>query len=383
LASESKRLPLNRHALRALLRGVRGGLTRRRLRTWAGFTLGFFAFRAIVQAGRRLDGWLYPEAEAQPIQAPVFIFAVARSGTTLLHRLMCFDEERFVPFRLYQSMFSAVCYQRLLRALGRVDGPLLGGRLASLVDRINARFFGGWEGIHELGIDQPEEDETTFVLGLYTPTVTLAFPFLESVFEFDRFDALPAEERERFMDYYEDTLRRHLFASGPERTFLNKNVFFSSRVRSMRERFGDARFIYLVRHPYEAIPSLLDMFHQAWITHSPEIQKDSFEARKLAELACAYYREGLALLEELPPSQLVVLRYEDLVADPKAAVERIYRHLGMEISPAFAARLEAATGEQRRHRSSHHYSLEAFGLSREEVYEALREVFETFGYARD
>jgi len=40
----------------------------------------------------------------QKIEAPVFIFGNARSGTTLLHSLMSLDEERFASMKLYQSI---------------------------------------------------------------------------------------------------------------------------------------------------------------------------------------------------------------------------------------------------------------------------------------
>jgi len=373
-------LPMRKQALRDLLQLSVTRFTPRRAWTWAGFGAAFVSLRAMVRGARAVDDLLWPDIADQSLQAPVFIYANARSGTTMLHRLMSMDEDRFAPFMLYQSIFSAVSLQRLIQLLAKLDEPVFRGALRGGVDWINRRFFSGWEGIHKLGIDEAEEDEATFVLSLYSPTVTLVFPFAEKLRELSRLDDLPEAERHAFMDFYEDTLKRHLYASGRGRTFINKNVFFTPRVRAMAERFPDARFIYMVRHPYESLPSFLNMFHQKWVTHSPQIDCDSPEARALAELAFDYYRYALECQQDLPADTFIVVRYEDLVADPKAAVERIYDEFGWEISPSFERRLEEVRERQRDYKSEHDYSLEQFGLTKERVYRELPELFERFGY---
>jgi len=375
-------LPLRKQALRDLLKLSATRLTPRRAWTWTGFGAAFVSLRGMVRGARTLDDLLWRDIAEQEVREPVFIYANARSGTTMLHRLMSMDEQRFAPFMLYQSIFSAVSLQRLIQLLGKLDEPVFRGALSGGVDWINKTFFSGWEGIHKLGIDEAEEDEATFVYGLYSPTITLVFPFAEKQRELSRLDDLPDVERHAFMDYYEDTLKRHLYASGQGRTFINKNVFFTPRVRAMAERFEDARFIYMVRHPYESLPSFLDMFHEKWVTHSPQIDCDSPEARALADLAFDYYRYAFECQKDLPEDHFLVVRYEDLVADPKATVERVYRDFGWEISPAFAERLEDVRRRQRDYKSEHGYSLEQFGLTKERVYQELPELFERFGYER-
>lgn len=375
-------LPLRTAILRELLELSARRVTPRRAWAWAGFGVAFVALRGMVRAARALDDTLWPDVAAQPVTAPVFIYANARSGTTMLHRLMSMDEDRFAPFMLYQSIFSAVSLQRLIQLLARLDEPMFRGALRGGVDWINGKFFSGWEGIHKLGIDEAEEDEMTFVFGLYSPTVSLAFPFAEQQRDLSRLDDLPEAERQAFMDFYEDTLKRHLYASGQGRTFINKNVFFMPRVRAMYERFPDARFIYMVRHPYQALPSFLDMFHQKWVTHSPQVACDSPESRALAELAFDYYRYAMECQRDLPEENFLVVRYEDLVADPKATVERVYREFGWEISPAFEARLRQVKESQRDYKSEHTYTLEQFGLTKGRVYDELSELFEQFGYER-
>jgi hypothetical protein len=74
--------------------------------------------------------------------------------------------------------------------------------------------------------------------------------------------------------------------------------------------------------------------------------------------------------------------YDDLVADPKQAVERIYSHFNLPMGDEHRLFLEAESQKARSYKSKHHYSLEQFGLSKQQVYEALEDVFEAYGFGR-
>ncbi|MBW2273179.1 MAG: sulfotransferase [Deltaproteobacteria bacterium] len=371
---------LNRAALHEITSVARHRLSLRRSLTWLVYAILFYSIRGVLGAVRWIDDRLWPEIADQKIERPVFIFGNARSGTTLLHRLMSLDEEHFTSMKLYQSIFCAVCVRRSVEALDRLDRRLPGRPLRRGVKLFNRLVFSGWGGIHEMGIDQAEEDEAVFGLTLMTPSVVLLLPYLDELPGVAAFDTLPAEERRGFMDFYEDTLRRHLHASGGQRAFLNKNALFAPRLRSMFERFPDARFVYLVRHPFDAIPSFLSMFHAKWSSHSPEIGTDSPEARALARLAIDYYRCALDCRKFIPEEQFITVRYDELVANPRDSIEKLYRRLGLAVGEPFRARLEGELAAQESYSSGHRYSLEEFGLCEEEVFGELKDIFTEFGF---
>src|SRR3989442_15784052 len=54
-----------------------------------------------------LDGIVFPGLHRTAIRAPVFVVGHARSGTTLVHRLLAADEGRFSSFRLYEMFFPS------------------------------------------------------------------------------------------------------------------------------------------------------------------------------------------------------------------------------------------------------------------------------------
>lgn len=347
-----------------------------------GMLLAYTSVRSLVKAGHVIDDVLYPEWREQKVDRPVFMFANARSGTTLLHRLMALDEERFAPTKLYETIFPAASLNFLFDWLGEKDPKYFGGALRKCVDVMNGMWFGGWKDIHPMGLDKHEEDEATFCLSLHSTTLGLLMPEIPEIEDQFWFDHLPKDTREAFLDFYEASIKRHIYSSGADKRLLNKNVFYTPRVRSIYGRFPDAVFIYMIRSPHQSIGSYLDMFHRAWAVHRPDVTKDSPEAKALAEMAIRQYRYALELRKVIPASQFLVITYEEITRDPGKTVERIYQHLGMEPSPTFRQRLVEATTNQKKWQSEHRYQLEDFGITAQWVYEQLPEVYAEFGFEK-
>lgn len=348
----------------------------------AGIFVAWSAFRNLIKGVQSLDDVFYPEWRKQDVSQPIFLVANARSGTTFLHSLMSLDEDRFVTMKLFETIFPSVTAHRVIDAIARSDEEVFGGAFKKLKELTDRTFFGGWKDIHPLGLDRTEEDECVFCYTLHTTTLGLLVPEIDEIEDLMWFDSLPVETRDAFLAYYENVIKRHVFSRAPGKRYLNKNVFMTPRLRSLAEHFPEAQFVYLVRHPYESIGSYLDMFHRAWAVHRPDVKKNGPEAKALARMAMKQYRYAMTCRDVMGADKLVLVKYDDLVRDPVGTVERVYRDLDMKVSPAFRARLEAATRAHREFKSEHDYALEDFGITREEIYEELSDIFETLGFAR-
>ncbi|MCA9299902.1 MAG: sulfotransferase, partial [Phycisphaerales bacterium] len=222
-----------------------------------------------------------------------------------------------------------------------------------------------------------------WVLNMMTPSVYFLFPFLEEMNYVEWVDELPKDVRRRGVDYYVGMMRRHMYATGPHKTLLNKNVFFASRIEAVTEQMPETRYVYMVRHPYEAVPSFISMFSKPWQFHSPEIGKDSPEARAFGEVVIDFYYKYERFFASFPKDRVITIHYDELVADPKATVQRIYDFYGYQMSSAMKERLESAVVENSEHRSEHEYTLEDFGLTREYIYERLGPIFEKYGFSAE
>jgi len=355
-----------------------------RLRRWAYvlfFSGLFLLFLGCVALGRLLDRVLFPRFRRQPVTQPVFIIAPPRSGTTLVQRLFSLDHERFVHLKMYQTIFPTVCVQRLIDAAAWVDG-CLGRPFGRVLGWCERKWFGGWDDMHKMRLNQPEEDDTLFLYAFESEAVYMLFPFVKPLWEAGFPDALPPADRRRLMAYYRSCLQRHLHANGPDRTLLSKATQSSGTVESLLEEFPDARFITIIRHPYRSLASHVSLFVPVWQAHSPEITKDGPVAREYAQLAVEWYKHLFRFREKVDPRRYHCIDYRDLVRNPRAAIEQAYGHFGWEISPAMAARLDEATRQQAEFKSKHEYTLEEFGLSKAWIQAELGEVLDAYQLER-
>ncbi|MDB6110151.1 MAG: hypothetical protein JWR69_1901 [Pedosphaera sp.] len=355
-----------------------------RLRRWCYvlfFSGLFLLFLLLVGLGRALDHLLFRPFRRQAVAGPVFIVAPPRSGTTLLQKLLSLDDQRFVHLKLYQTIFPAVCCQRLCDGLIWLDGKL-GAPCRRVLNWCEKKWFGGWDGLHTMRLNQPEEDDALFLYAFQSEAIYLLFPFIDELWEAGFPDALLPGERRKLMRYYRSCLQRHLYANGPTKTLLSKATQSSGAVESLLEEFPDAKFITIVRHPYRSVASHVSLFVPVWQAHSPEIARNGPVAKAYARLAVEWYKHLFAFRRRVNPRQAYCMDYRDLVRDPHAAIEKIYTHFGWSMSEVYRARLEAATQRQRAFKSKHEYTLEEFGLSKEWIQQELGEVMASHSLER-
>jgi hypothetical protein len=334
----------------------------------------------VILPFRLLDYLLFPSWNSTPVTAPIYILATPRSGTTFLHRMLCADQQ-FSWIKLYHTIFPSIALYKLFAALGKLDGKL-GSPFQRLIAKLEGKAFGGWDGIHATGLAKSEEDEQYWVYSLMTPAALLLFPWLNQIEDLRFVDQLEEPRRQRLGQYYLKNLQRHAYATGSDKTLLAKNALAIGRLRTQLEVTPDMRIVHLVRHPYEAIASMISMFTVPWSVHSPEKVKDPAYTGQIATLLIEYYRYMLELQKELPADRYLEVRYEDLIAEPAEVVNRIYDQFGVPMSDEYQQWLAAEVAQSRQYRSSHSYSLADFGLSEADIAEQAADLFEHYGFRR-
>jgi hypothetical protein len=354
------------------------------LRRWAYvsfFSVLFLLFLGFVVMGRALDHVLFPGFKRQPVREPVFIIAPPRSGTTLTQNLLSLDEGRFVHLKMYQTIFPAVCFQKLFDALVWIDGNL-GRPCERLLGWCEKKWFGGWDDLHKMRLNQPEEDDALFLYAFASEAIYMLFPFVNELWEAGFPDALPPENRRRLMRYYRSCLQRHLYANGPTRTLLSKATQSSGTVESLMEEFPDARFITIVRHPYRSVASHVSLFVPVWRAHSRDIAKDGPVSRAYAGLAVEWYKHLFRFRGKIDPARYHCIDYRELTRHPRETIEKVYARFGWPMNEKFQAKLEEATARQREFKSKHDYTLEEFGLTKEWIQSELGEVMDAYALER-
>lgn len=330
---------------------------------------------------RLLDELFFPSYHKIQIKEPVFIVSNPRSGTTFLHRLMCADEERFVHIRMYHTLIPSITFCRLVDFFAAID-KRIGHPMRKFFNWVDKVLFKGWEDVHAAGFNRSEEDEGLYFLSGISPAISLITPFLKYFRELYILDRWNEKKRERIKKFYKATLQRWMYVLGKEKQFLCKSVMSTGRLQMLMELFPEVKIIYLVRNPYDAIPSFVEMFTSSWKFISPGIPENSPYFRELAHLAIIYYQYYHEEKKMFNPENWITLKYDDLIADPYASIDKIYKEFNFGKSIEFATNLRKSSEASRTFKSKHEYSLEQYGLTKQEIYQNLPFVFDEYDFEK-
>src|SRR4029450_6419277 len=157
-----------------------------------------------------LDWIVFPGLCRVRVRTPVFVLGHARSGTTLVHRLMSEDSGRFSSFRLYELYFPSLLQKKLIRAGAGIDRRRLGGRLARRVRAWEERRYAKIRDIHAMSLTAPEEDDIVFYWSCASGMWITELPYMGQL-DFYHVDQRPLRRRRRLMRFYADCVRRQLY----------------------------------------------------------------------------------------------------------------------------------------------------------------------------
>jgi hypothetical protein len=327
-----------------------------------------------------LDRIFFPGFRKVEIRDPIFILGHARSGTSLMHRLMTRDSEQFSWFMTSELFVPSLIQKKLIRFIGQCDRRFFGSRIEKRITAWEDRAFAKGRQMHPMSLTGPEEDEFLMALTFTSGTVAMIFPYMRELRDYASFDAQPEWQRRPVMNYYRECLRRQIYLNGREKIHLSKNPVFSGKVASLIEAFPGARFVVLARNPYETIPSLLKMMTRNWKASDCDRSRIADSLQVMGEISIYHYLHPFEVLDEKPGTRWTAVRYEELVESPRKTVGQVYDALGLSMAPEMSESLVKEEQRSKEYRAEHLYSLKEFGLTREEIRARLAPLFERFGW---
>lgn len=324
-----------------------------------------------------LDQLFYPQHLKQNIEQPIFIVGNFRSGTTLLHRLLAKDPQ-FTAMKAWEIYIAPSIIQRKLIHWLMKANRWVGNPIQKVINRFE-KSLKNYSHMHRTGLNEVEEDSHLFFHIWSTYDLIAFFPFPELIHNYIYYDEDVTEEQKKWdMTYYEEALKRHVYANNGKR-YISKSPSFSPKVKTLHQQFPDAKFINIVRSPLRVIPSSVSMFSNHWQTYGePEEQYPKPGLEVMQEQTKHWYLYPHQYLKNLPADQYVMVRYQDLVKDPKTTVENIYNRFGLAITDEFQQILTIESEKSKKFKSSHEYSLDEMGLNSEEIQKDYNEVINEY-----
>jgi hypothetical protein len=309
-----------------------------------------------------------PALGASPVAAPLFILGLPRSGTTFLHALLAEDAENLVP-RNWQTIYPAPRPPDFAPARDKraraVDGQL--------------KFFAGlapeFPGAHPISADSPQEcsEITAHVFQSLRFDTTFRVPgYLRWLDNRGHRDAYAFHKK--FLQFLQAGLTpRNWVLKCPDHVFAMDEIV---------ETYPDARFVVVHRDPlrvFGSVAHLTGILRQPFVKHTDPAEIGLQVSERWidgAERLVAFDRR-----EDVPASRKIHLHYHDLVADPLAAVARIYGQFGRTASNATLAAMHAFLGAKPRGGYSGHrrYALGKFGVNPASLAPRFADYLDYFG----
>jgi hypothetical protein len=267
-----------------------------------------------------------PSIAAERIERPIFITGLPRSGTTFLHQLLAADDSNFVP-RVWQLIHP---YPEIGRASDRDRRQQRVARQLRMFQMLAP----GLRRMHPIVADSPQEcsEITAHVFASLRFDTIYSIPgYREWLDNAGHLDAY------RFHRRFLQHLQHQSQAGGRWVLKCPDHVFALDAIRAV---YPDARIVFVHRDPLRVVLSVAQL---------TEILRRPFtryiDRHSLGRQECERWAFGTELMirgadQEPFAEPIFHLHYRDLVANPLAAVGKLYGHFGLTLSSAAAARID-------------------------------------------
>lgn len=303
----------------------------------------------------RIEGWLadHPELLDAPIEKPLFVFGLPRTGTTLMINLLAADPARrsFLRWEAYDPTPPP-----------RPEELHAGPRYQAMQDKtmMALEYMPQIAAIHMEYADSPTECQF-----LMTPS------FCAQVYEaqadipsYRNWFLHEADNRPAFR-FHKRTLQ--LLQAEAKGRWTLKNPWHPLFLGALTEVYPDAQLVMTHRDPAEVVGSCCSL-----IKHVRAVYSDDVDLKGIGESFMDTFRVMIdrsdAFRAKHGADAIHDVQYVDTVRDPIGSVRRIYERFDEPFTPDAEAAMQAfmADNQQGKH-GKHSYDLAEFGLTREGV----------------
>ncbi len=248
-------------------------------------------------------------------EPPIFVIGFWRSGTTLLHSMLCQDK-RAGYVTTFQGVFPnlVLTQKKWLKEFTNMILP-------------KNRPFDGYS----MDMDFPQEEDFA-MMSLQPRSIYKMFYFPKDCNDIYKkelhFEDLPETERKHWKKKYLSLVHKAMKNTDGVR-FISKNPCNIFRIKTLMELYPDARFIFIYRNPYSVVESLYRFANE--ILPGSELQhlEGGIPREYFARLYKDALHEYLNVRETIRPGNLIEIRYEDFKKQPVEMIRDIYRQFNM------------------------------------------------------
>jgi hypothetical protein len=303
-----------------------------------------------------------PEVFARPVEKPVFVLGLPRTGTTVLYGMLAADP----------AMRSPASWEvaRPFPAPSGEDPERV--RLSQKDLEGFRRIAPGIDAIHPMDARLPQECLAMHAGAFASYEFPTTFPVPSYWAWLRQADMVPAYA-------FEKRFLQHLQSDWSGRHWVLKTPCHLMWLDALLTVFPDALLVHTHRDPTTVLASVSSLMATMRSSVSRAVDPVAVGREQLDAWTWGMDRV-MAVRDALPPGRVVDVRYEDTVADPVGTVHKVYDGLGLDYSADVErAVLGYLAANPRDKHGSHSYSLAEFGLTEAEVARAFAPYNERFG----
>ncbi|HVQ00359.1 MAG TPA: sulfotransferase [Candidatus Thermoplasmatota archaeon] len=296
---------------------------------------------------------------------PVFILGHWRSGTTYLHNLLSLDATRGYVTTMHALIPEVFLgSERLVNSIVRHSLPE-----KRPMDEVS------------MGSALPQEEEYALAaLCPYSPNHELCFPRNASFYHrYILMEEVPQRIREAWQAIYRVFLQKETLAWGGRQLVL-KNPSNTARVNLLLEMFPDAKFIHIFRNPYHVYRSMmklvLSIVPYMCLQQPPPVSEVEQQVLQVYKQLYLKYLKDRA---DIPPENLIEVRYEEFLRQPFDHLKTIYERLHLEGFTGSEQKFRDYIASQQ-HMTTQRYDLDSF--LKERIQKEWDFAFKAFQYEK-
>jgi hypothetical protein len=311
----------------------------------------------------RIEAWCAerPHIERQAIESPVLVVGMPRTGTTATVGMLALDDR----FRFLRAWEAGAPVPPPVAGEEDRDPRVIAAREAAKAYQMSH--------MHLHNPDGPEED-LAMLAALDMRAYNGAYPMPDDYIDWWMHDDF------RSTYVYLQKVFKLLQSSRPPSCWLLKSPPHLFRLDLLAELYPDARFVMTHRHPRQLIGSVASL-HCA--LHEQRCRPGSIDRHKVGRSLLAFWQEGMRRALEararIGEDRFIDVYNRDVVSRPIETFERIYDHIGLDLTPELVARLEHYNSSNAPGAfGKHSYTLEEYGMTEADVSVAFAEYLERF-----